>query len=65
MRIFKYKAHIYVPDCENQCNSVDKGLVQVDNDSLSKKDIVKQIHQIKYRSDENISIRIKQILIIE
>jgi hypothetical protein len=42
-RIFKYIAHISVPDCENQCDYKMNGVVQIENDSLTEDDISKKV----------------------
>ena len=66
LRLFKYKAHIHVPDSENQLDFEEKGLVQVDNPNLSDKDIIKEIIRLKYNNDKDVTVyKITQILIIK
>jgi len=65
MRIFKYTAEIYIPNSENQNSYTDKGIVQVDNDSLTKKYIKKQIKKLFFKNKKLLYFKIKQIFIIE
>ena len=67
MRIYKYKAEIYVPDTENQQNYRLKGLVQCYEDDTEKAEylILKWLSEKYHVSESNISLRVKQIPIID
>lgn len=65
MRIYKYKAHIIPEDSENTGDYTKKGLVVVENDSLTKKEIIAKVKKTLFKKADVFKLKVKQITVIK